>query len=561
MLQHRAGWLALALTVTVVATVGSVRATAFAGTWTATVVFNGQEVTLCLIRVEDTDGKTSIRLLDAPREFTRARITGISGGAHELQFTFQSQSLSFSLVLSPTKASNSLRLLGSAELNGRIMPAFLEKSDKTEIESGRNVRWTLGFDELREAREERGEAKKAAILENIAKKYAGKPAELLAAEALLNLVTSGEIKGHEIKPTAERYLKAAEPYGPRMQKQAITEIAQAAARGKDPVLALTYARQAADSLSVDEPPARTVAVLRLLANSMRKAGKTEGLKALEERIAKAESALDQQFLKNAVPFTTERYQGRKGGSNRVAVLELFTGAQCPPCVAADIAFDAALKVYEPSEVVLLQYHLHIPGPDPLTNPVAEARAEFYSVDGTPNVFLDGRAVGAMGGFRPHGKDRFERLARQVNEALDTDAKAKLALKVIRKGDRIDLAAEVSGLRKTGDKVRLRFVLLEEEVRYPGTNGQRFHHHIVRALPGGVEGFALKDRTARHTASVSLVDLRKSLNDYLDRKEKEDPFPDANRPLKLDHLQAVVFIQDDESKEILQATQVEVPSQK
>ena len=31
-----------------------------------------------------------------------------------------------------------------------------------------------------------------------------------------------------------------------------------------------------------------------------------------------------------------------------------------------------------SEVVRLQYHLHVPGPDPLTNPDSEARAEFYA---------------------------------------------------------------------------------------------------------------------------------------------------------------------------------------
>ena len=55
-------------------------------------------------------------------------------------------------------------------------------------------------------------------------------------------------------------------------------------------------------------------------------------------------------------------------ANKVAVLELFTGAQCPPCVAADVAFDALEKSYKHTDLILLQYHMHIPGPDPLTNP-------------------------------------------------------------------------------------------------------------------------------------------------------------------------------------------------
>ena len=60
----------------------------------------------------------------------------------------------------------------------------------------------------------------------------------------------------------------------------------------------------------------------------------------------------------------------------MALVELFTGAQCPPCVAADIAFDAeAVKSYKAADVVLLQYHLHIPGPDPLTNADSEKRQQ------------------------------------------------------------------------------------------------------------------------------------------------------------------------------------------
>ena len=53
-------------------------------------------------------------------------------------------------------------------------------------------------------------------------------------------------------------------------------------------------------------------------------------------------------------------------------MELFTGAQCPPCVAADVAFDVLEKTYKPADLVLIQYHLHIPGPDPLTNAASEA---------------------------------------------------------------------------------------------------------------------------------------------------------------------------------------------
>ena len=54
---------------------------------------------------------------------------------------------------------------------------------------------------------------------------------------------------------------------------------------------------------------------------------------------------------------------------------------------------------------------------------------------------------------------------------------------------------------------LRFVLIEEMVRYAAPNGQRLHHHVVRDFPGGVNGFALPEKTAKKTVTVGLNQLR------------------------------------------------------
>ena len=124
-----------------------------------------------------------------------------------------------------------------------------------------------------------------------------------------------------------------------------------------------------------------------------------------------------------------------------------------------------------------------------------------------------------------------------------------------------MSAEVKGLKKPGDKVRLRFVLIEDVVRYQGSNGQRLHHHVVRAFPGGVDGFALKEATGKQTVTILLGELSKALSDYLKASNEERPFRDDERPLNLKHLKVVALIQDDESKDILQAAQVEVPEVK
>ena len=112
----------------------------------------------------------------------------------------------------------------------------------------------------------------------------------------------------------------------------------------------------------------------------------------------------------------------------------------------------------------------------------------------------------------------------------------------------------------GDNVKLRLLLVEETIRYVGGNKIRFHHQVVRAFPGGVAGVAVKDKTLRHTADLDLNELRKDLNKYLDNfAATKRPFPNAERLLNFANLRVIAMVQDDDSAEILQATQVELGS--
>src|SRR5262249_7346341 len=191
----------------------------------------------------------------------------------------------------------------------------------------------------------------------------------------------------------------------------------------------------------------------------------------------------------------EPYKGRKEKSDRAVLVELFTGAQCPPCVAADLAFDALARAYKPAEVVLLQYHLHIPGPDPLTNPASEARQAYYDADieGTPSIFFNGKPGASGGGTVGDSEDKHGQYRNIIDSLLEKPAAARLQLTAARKGNKIDINAEVIDVEKPAEQLRLRLALVEEQVRYVGGNTLRFHHHVVRALPGGDEGIALKGK--------------------------------------------------------------------
>src|SRR5262249_22902479 len=142
-------------------------------------------------------------------------------------------------------------------------------------------------------------------------------------------------------------------------------------------------------------------VLKSLAGALEKAGKADEAKEVEGRLAKLdkevkaeqiklEAQADEEYLKKMPPFKVEPFPGRKGKSTRTLLVELFTGTQCRPCVGADIAFDGLGKAYKTSDVVLLQYHVHVPGPDPLTNLDTEARQEYYNEDSTPSLYINGK---------------------------------------------------------------------------------------------------------------------------------------------------------------------------
>ena len=107
------------------------------------------------------------------------------------------------------------------------------------------------------------------------------------------------------------------------------------------------------------------------------------------------------------------------------------------------------------------------------------------------------------------------------------------------------------------KPRLRLVLTEEKVRYVGSNKLRYHHHVVRDFPGGIEGKDLSAGSGQLTVKLNLADLRRDIEEYLSDYTKMRPFPTALPEIALKDLSVVAFVQDDADKTILHAVSVPV----
>lgn len=245
---------------------------------------------------------------------------------------------------------------------------------------------------------------------------------------------------------------------------------------------------------------------------------------------------------------------RKTG--RVVLAELFTGAMCPPCAAADLAADALDQLHDEDELVLVQWHLPVPAPEPMVSPAALQRADAVGVQSTPTLVLDGREVVEGGGKAEEAGDLFRKYLAATAPLLEkaptvtVDASAELSGRTVKA--RVGLKP-VGATDATAYVVRV--VLTEDLVAFPGRNGILFHHHVARASLTPSSGARLAPGAALET-SVDLDALAASLDDLIATYEQRGPFvvrPTDPDPRRL----RIVCIVEDGRGNVLQAAAVRV----
>jgi hypothetical protein len=428
------------------------------------------------------------------------------------------------------------------------------------------------------AAQEKADAQLPDLYRQIITKHPEADAALDAALSLLRSAEKYKVTPDEAAKLAALIEGLAKPYGARYSRPTAISLAETLVRQKGlEKVALGPIAPVAKGLTDKDPLQFQFDTLTTYKAALEGAGKRDEVKSVTARLTELDTALDKEYLATVPPFKPDPFPGRNDTSaNRTVVMELFTGAQCGPCIAADVACDAILKSYKPSELILLQYHVHIPGPDPLTNADTVARWDYYTeafpydpdtrtgIGGTPSTLFNGKPEAGGGGPMTNAQPKFDQYRRIIDPLLEKSTKVKMTGSASREGDRVAVDVAVAGLDST-DNLHLRILLVEDVVKYVGSNRIRFHHHVVREMLGGAGGFALKDVESREgtynkAVTVDLSELRKEIAKYLDDyAANERPFRDDARPLDLKALKAIALIQNDKTQEILQAVQLEVKS--
>jgi len=277
-----------------------------------------------------------------------------------------------------------------------------------------------------------------------------------------------------------------------------------------------------------------------------------------------EQMLDARYeaTRPKVPITP--YRPGPARTGRAVLAEVFTGAGCGSCAGVDLAFDAVLERYERQDVIVMMHHVHIPSPDPLANRVTEARQKFYRVDSAPHYMIDGLEppVSMFEGGGP--PDKAETILSKgiepwLQRELVVPPDARLSLRVTSKEDRVATAATVDRIKTASKTLRLHVALVENHVRYSGTNGVRFHSVVVRDMAGDrAQGFSVDPRakaTVRHVFDLQKVsaDLKAYLDDYAARQPASlDVLAADAYQVDRTRLAVVAFVQDEVSRRVLQA---------
>jgi hypothetical protein len=531
------------------------------GTWKLTLVVPFTETELFLFDVKEHDGKTEATIKDSMRLPESPRVTEVKKDKTGL--TVKMHVVNNDAVFHGTADADGV-YFGTLKVGEQSIPARVEmtKAEKVAPPSPQSQQTVQAYSGLRF--EKNMKAKVSKLME-LAAKNAGSPSLASVYMDLIHDAEAGGLSEADVRKYAQEWIKGTRAYGEALGTETTVRVANTLVASKSfPKYAFELAEAAEKSLPADASVQLRATAAETLVAAARAAGESATLAAAEKRLSALEGELDADYHKRVPPFKPEPSAASKARkSDRVVVMELFTGAQCPPCIAADVAFEVLNGTYKPTELVTLQYHLHIPGPDPLTNADTENRAKYYDdLTGTPGTYFDGKTEAGGGGGMANAKGKYDEYKKIIDEALSKASEATVDVKAVRNGDDLTITATADAKNAKKDaKLHLRLFLVEEQVRYTGGNNLRFHEHVVRGMPGGVDGKTLSDGAGKAEVTVNLGELRSSLEKYLSAPTERGPYPKALPPIKLANLSVVALVQDDSDKSILNASIVKVPEAK
>lgn len=227
-------------------------------------------------------------------------------------------------------------------------------------------------------------------------------------------------------------------------------------------------------------------------------------------------------------------------SQRCILVEEFTQASCGPCAAANPAFNTMLD-NNLAKAVSIKYQVSWPGVDPMNAqyPVAiSSRVNYYSVGSVPYAIMDGEAVtGASYTGYPGNCTQAKIDARY---AVTSPFSINVSHTLNAAQDSIFISATITATQAfTGVSfLRGHIVLIEKHINFtspPGSNGETDFYNVCRRMYPSQSGTGLP--LTWNAGDDSTIIVKAAIPTYI---------------YDINELAVVAFVQDNGTKEVLQA---------
>jgi len=290
-----------------------------------------------------------------------------------------------------------------------------------------------------------------------------------------------------------------------------------------------------------------------------------GLARVRRKMGEAERisvATIERMIAGKVPgFSAgDRFRPKDGyDTGRVVLAELFTSANLRPAIASDLGFDALRAHFPRERVAVLAHHVRAGAPTPLLTPVSSGIAAEVELPRAPFAIFDGILKVPSGGREHHKERHYLFYKERVLERLRIAAKHRIEIDAVVEDGVVKGRAVVHGPR-TGP-LRLKLLLVENGVVFPGPSRIVVHHDVVRgALRGGWAGVPYEPEDGAMTIRFerSLEDIRDEANRYLIGLAKRGVglTPVAAPRIDPQQVTIVACLRDKDTGEVKQALQID-----
>ena len=220
--------------------------------------------------------------------------------------------------------------------------------------------------------------------------------------------------------------------------------------------------------------------------------------------------------------------------SKVVLIEDFANVSCIPCVASNKVIEAVSNSYGPLKIAIVKFPTDFPSPsDPFylaAKLVCDERMDYYNIIAAPTTIIDGQN-------RLYSLTDSITLKTAIDSRLSTTSRFGLNVTGSFEGDYI-VNIDVKFIDTTGINLNdlvIHTIITETDIEFetpPGSNGETKFFDVTRLMLPSINGTSVRQ--------------------LIDQGEFNYEFTDALLSgWNLDKINAVIFIQDINSKEVFQ----------